>query len=177
MDLFPGRMFVVLSSFRRGRGWLCGHSLVLEGCHLMAISINLYLCTSVVLKWNTVMWNVCLSALVPAGQILLDFPLLPGECSPITVWVSTLDIPCAAGSTFACQPALSQLRWVSVPAALDDDKNQLYKTSKQKGDNNLNGTILDRHSIRLTYHNISFQKLGWLYSNADSVLMFWLYTT
>lgn len=48
---------------------------------------------------------------------------------------------------------------------------------KKKRDYNPKGIVLDFHSVQLTYHNITLQKLGWLYSNADSALIFWPYAT
>lgn len=47
------------------------------------------------------------------------------------------------------------------------------RTQKQVWDCKLNGTIIDFHFTQLTYHNISLQKLGRVYSNADSALIFW----
>lgn len=52
-----------------------------------------------------------------------------------------------------------------------------YKNAKQVRDCKLNGTVLDFHSVQLTYHNISLQKLGRVYSNADPALIFWAYAT
>jgi len=52
-----------------------------------------------------------------------------------------------------------------------------YKNANQDRDCKLKSTALEFHSIQVTYHNISLQKLGRVYSNADSALILWPYAT